>query len=340
MSVVVGVDGGNSKTEVAVCDLEGRVLGVIRGPGCSPAKLGVKESVDVVERLVVQARESVLGPGEHIASMAAFVAGLDLPKDAPHYRQALGARFPGTEVVADNDAMAALLAGTGGTPGAAVVCGAGINAVACTPDGGRVGFLSLGSVTGDWGGGISLGREVLWSAIRDEDGRGAPTALRAAVCRHFGTTSTREVALMVHGGAVAESRLAELVPVLFDADAAGDPTASVLIDRLVHEVATMAHVVLERAGLVECPAPVVLAGSVLTGVNGRLLPGVFAALATECPLASPRTLDVLPAAGAVIAALHTVRRGEGAVARVLRSPAMRAAGVHPAVAGRPSGEGC
>jgi N-acetylglucosamine kinase-like BadF-type ATPase len=318
MSVVIGVDGGNSKTEVAVCDLDGHVLGMVRGPGCSPAKLGVEASIDVVEGLVVQARASVAGAD--VVSIATLLAGLDLPGDAPDYQRALGARFAGTGVVADNDTMAALLAGTGGGPGAAVVCGAGINAVARTPDGGRVGFLSLGQLTGDWGGGIALGREVLWSAIRDEDGRGSPTVLRATVCRHFGTASVRDVALGIHGGAIAESRLAELVPALFDADALGDARARAIIDRLIDEVAVMAHAVLARAGLLGRAVPLVLAGSVLTGVNGRLLPGVFDALATRCPLATPRTLEVLPVAGAVIAALQAARAPDEAARRVLESP--------------------
>src|SRR5690606_28336725 len=113
-----------------------------------------------------------------VRAVAVFAAGLDLPEDAPRYRAVLAERLPyAAPISAENDAFAALLAGTGGRPGIVVICGAGINAMMLTADDQRHGYLSLGQVSGDWGGGLSLGREVLWSAVRAEDGRGHSTGL-------------------------------------------------------------------------------------------------------------------------------------------------------------------
>ena len=54
-------------------------------------------------------------------------------------------------------------------------------ALASTPSAGRrtanVRYPALGPITGDWGGGFGLGLEVLWHAIRAEDGRGPATGL-------------------------------------------------------------------------------------------------------------------------------------------------------------------
>lgn len=42
--VLLGVDAGNSKTHVAVAELDGRVRAVVAGPGASPQLLGVEGS--------------------------------------------------------------------------------------------------------------------------------------------------------------------------------------------------------------------------------------------------------------------------------------------------------
>lgn len=324
--VVVGVDGGNSKTEVAVADTTGRVLTIVRGPGSSPDKLGEIAAAELIERLVAQAVEG-LSDGPRIVALAAMMAGLDLPGDASVFSSLLQQRFAGSRIVADNDTIAVLLAGTGGAPGGAVVCGAGINAVAQDAEGRRVGFLSLGRLTGDWGGGMSLGREVLWSAIRDEDGRGPATMLRAAVLEHFTTDTVTDLALKVYRGEVPEPRLAELVPALLRADLEGDPVAGGIVARLIREISTMAEVILQRSGLRGKSVPLVLAGGVITGSPAEFMGRLTAALDAHCPTARVDVLESKPVAGALVAALQAMPGDENRdpvdLASSLRSAVLR-----------------
>jgi len=302
-AVVVGVDGGNSKTEVAVAGADGTVLSLVRGPGSSPAKLGDESALAVVSATVERALAEA-GRAEEPIAVATLLAGLDLPEDAPAFERVLAARYPRPARVVDNDTVAVLLAGTRGEPGAAVICGAGINAAGMAPSGERLGFLSLGRLSGDWGGGLGLGREVLWHAVRDEDGRGVRTDLTAGVREHFGTASVTDVVLAVHRGQLPEHRLGELVPVLLAADAAGDAVARDLMGRLAREMAGMAQVMLTRCGLGDTPAPVVLAGGVVTRRDSGLADAVARELAVTCPKATTTVLGCRPVAGAVVAALR------------------------------------
>ena len=96
----------------------------------------------------------------------------------------------------------------------AVTCGAGINCVAVAPDGREARFPALGPVTGDWGGGEGLGREALWWAVRDEDGRGPRTMLREAVAAYFGMPTASDVGIGIHYGKIPEDELLGLAPVL------------------------------------------------------------------------------------------------------------------------------
>ena len=61
MSVVLAVDGGNSKTDVALVSGDGEVLGVARGPLSSPHHLGLDGCVAVLEQLLAEAGGDVAG---------------------------------------------------------------------------------------------------------------------------------------------------------------------------------------------------------------------------------------------------------------------------------------
>ena len=107
-----------------------------------------------------------------------------------------------------------------------MVCGAGINCGRVSAVGDVLRFPSVGPISGDWGGGAALGTEALFLAVRAEDGRGRPTALREAIMQHFGTASVVDVTAALHFGEMPRSRIHELVPVLLRVAAAGDGPAS------------------------------------------------------------------------------------------------------------------
>ena len=145
-------------------------------------------------------------PGPQIARhLSACVANADLPEEEAQLGEALSARGAGaisTHVA--NDTFAVLRAGLDGPGphwGVAVTCGAGINCVGVAPDGRTSRFLALGPLTGDWGGGSTLGQEAVWWAIRAEDGRGPQTALREAVRRPLRRwPAMHDVAVGLHNG--------------------------------------------------------------------------------------------------------------------------------------------
>ncbi len=56
-----------------------------------------------------------------------------------------------------NDCIGALWAGASEGWGIALICGQGINAAAIAPDGRTARFDGVGDISGDWGGGTSVG---------------------------------------------------------------------------------------------------------------------------------------------------------------------------------------
>ncbi|MGW4114344.1 N-acetylglucosamine kinase [Actinosynnema sp. NPDC004786] len=314
---VLAVDGGNSKTAMALVDVDGRVLAQVRGPGASAQNVGLARSLEVFDGLVRDlARRAGLAADEPVAAhTAAYLAGADLPREEDDLRAAIEARGWSATTVVGNDTFALLRAGTSDGIGVAVVCGAGINCVAVAPDGRTHRFPALGRISGDWGGGGQVGSEALWLAVRAEDGRGEPTALLDAVRAHYGTATVAEAVERLHLGLV-EFDPHPLCPLLFQVAAGGDAVARSVVDRLVEEVVLLARVSLTRLGLLAEPVDVVLGGGVLTGTGGVVVDAVAARLRESAPAARVRVVDVPPVVGAALLGLDAVGAAAGAEARL------------------------
>ena len=56
MSLWAAIDGGNSKTDVIIGDLDGNILAFVRGPGSNPQTLGVEPAVTLLDNLLSRAR--------------------------------------------------------------------------------------------------------------------------------------------------------------------------------------------------------------------------------------------------------------------------------------------
>ena len=271
--VVLAVDGGNSKTDLALVRADGELLAHVRGPLSSPHHLGLDACIDLLQGLLDEAVEvaRLSRNGARVAEVAElYLAGVDFPAEERQLQDAVEARDWAARTTVGNDTFAVLRAGTARGWGVAVVCGAGINCVGVAPDGRHLRFPALGAITGDWGGGYDVGLGALSAAARSEDGRGPTTSLEQAVPTHFGLQTPLEVAEAIHGGRVAQRRLIELAPVVF-VEAAQDRVAAEIVERLAAEVVALARVAITRLDLGREPVEVLLGGGLLRAGDGRLL---------------------------------------------------------------------
>ena len=303
-NLVLGVDGGGSKTHAAVADLDGRLLSESIGPGCGHGGLGFARAAATIRATVDAALAEAGARAGQIACAGVFVSGLDLPDEVAGLRTELApAGWAAHGLLLDNDVFALLRAGTDSPIGAAVVCGTGINAVA-VGEGGRVGrMLALGRESGDWGGGHGLAEEILWHAARAEDGRGPATALRGILLAWTGRESVREVSIAVNRGQLRVGSWIDVVPQLLAAAAAGDQVAVELVTAQGAEIAACAASVLAEVALLESPVPVVLGGGILAGRDPILLE----ACAAELELRGVRGQMVIPVRPPVAGAVDLAR---------------------------------
>jgi N-acetylglucosamine kinase-like BadF-type ATPase len=307
--LVVAIDGGGSKTDVAVVDLvTGDVVGTSRGAGCSHHQIGIDATVIVIDEAVTAALADAGAVPSDVRHVGCYLTAIDLDSEQAAVHAALS-RLPwaSRSLVVDNDVFALLRAGTDATDAAVVVCGTGINGVAVRADGATARVLALGQISGDWGGASGLAEEVLWYAARAEDGRGEPTALRAALLSWTGRDSVHDVTLAVHTGELSVSSWWDRAAAVVDLANAGDAVAISLVERQGTEIGLLASSLLARLGLAGSAVPVVLGGGIGAAADPLLVAAAERTLAVRAPLAILSVVTAPPVTGAVRLALDSAR---------------------------------
>jgi N-acetylglucosamine kinase-like BadF-type ATPase len=323
----VAIDGGNSKTHVAVGSTDGRLHGFVRGPGSSPHVIGVPGTIALLDSLVRRAvAQASLPAGTVLSRTEVYIAGADLPVEVDLLTKAVGEAGWAPQYRVDNDLFALLRAGTANSDAVAVVCGAGINCVGRAADGRTARFPALGDLSGDWGGGQHLARLALWHAARGEDGRGPVTALTPAVADHFGRSTVEEVATAVHLGELDRDRIDELSPVLFTIAAAGDEIAREVVAQQAREVVALATIAARRLDLLDKPHAVVLGGGVLAARHPLLHNAVVEGILAVAPQARIGIAGDPPVVGAALLALDALAPADPAVEAAVRAAVRAAAG--------------
>lgn len=223
--------------------------------------------------------------------VAAGLTGFD--GDAAAVARALGVR-----VIATNDAVTSYLGALGAVPGAVVVAGTGVMALACGEDGRWARADGYGSLLGDDGGGYWIGRRGLALALRARDGRrGGSEALLARAVARFGardpaagSDAPAGAAGIAAAGRAARAHPAGIVPAIYDAP---DPVAA--IASFAVDVAEAARAGDAAAAAIWAEAADELAQTALAAARAVGVEGPFA-YAGGLFAAGPLLLDPLRAA--------------------------------------------
>ena len=308
--IVVGIDGGNSKVDVALAMPDGTLLAAERGPTVSHQAVGLETGMARLDSIVRSAaiRGGVIewGPFDLVV---ASVAGADYPSDVRQLRDAIQGLGIATEVVVVNDTIGALRAGTSRSWGVGLVCGQGINASAIAPNGRMAGFPAVGDFAGDWGGGGGVGMAGLHAAVRGADGRSPHTSLERSVPAFFGLRRPAAVTHALYVGKIPETRISGLAPLVFAEAKAGDLIARSIVDRLAAELAAWATALIRRLHMTRLEVEVVLAGGVFRTHDHAFYAELERKIRLVAPLATLVHLQWPPVTGAVLLGLDRLAGG-------------------------------
>ncbi len=325
--VVIGIDGGGTKTVAVLADADGRELARSVGAGANLQTVG---AVVVRERIgsLISAILSGATGAVTIRGLAVSLAGVDRPADVPVVTEAiLGAiadveargkstpvasthpdadrdargpvwDLPGGLPIVTNDAVAALAAGASTLDGVVVVAGTGSIAYGVC-NGVRARAGGWGSILGDEGSGFGLGIGALRAVCRAHDGRAPATSLTGAVLAHVGASTPPDLIGIVSAQTWGVAETAAVAPVVVREAGAGDEVAGGLVDEAVAELVASARAVIDALPFERSrDLPIVLAGG-LWPASARLRDGFASRLSEHVPNARPSVSSHEPVEGAV-----------------------------------------
>lgn len=298
--IVIGVDGGGTRTRVIVSDSEGNELATAEGSGSAVLPGQAERSADVIASAVCEALESANLGDQRARIIYVGVAGVGRTEEKRALQHELERRNLAEEVVVEADALIALSDAFGSGPGIMLIAGTGSVAFGRSPNGAFARAGGWGLAIGDEGSGAWIGRRALGIVAAAHDNREPATALTGAILT---ATQVNDVEDLVAWAIAARpSDLAALAPAVFT-EAANDDTraaslVSLAVEELVLHVRALARTLFvdERAEI-----PVALSGGLLQK-GSFLRKKLETRLKSVVPGSVVHSAAVNPARGAVKAA--------------------------------------
>ena len=300
--IVIGVDGGGTKTRVIVADEMGNQLAEVVGPGSAVRPGEAEHSADVIAAALADALAACEMTHVVPKVLCVGVAGAAREPERQAIWQALAGRDIAEEVVIHPDYSIALDDAFGDGPGVLLISGTGSAAFGRSPSGSTARCGGWGPVCGDEGSGAWIGRRALSVVTASADGREPETALVGAVLTAAQVNEPQE--LIAWAASATPALFASLAPVVSSVADAGDLRAnailSLAVEELVLHVRTLARSLFgdERAA-----TPVAFTGGMLTR-GTTLRKRLEQRLRSAVPGAQLQAGEVNPARGAMRGALR------------------------------------
>lgn len=302
---VLGIDAGGTKTVALLADGDGNIVGEGRA---GAANLQTEGELEVEKTLHAVIDRATDGRHPSLAAVCLGMAGVDREDDARIIRDVMRRLGFRSNALIVNDALIALVAGAGPSPGVVVVSGTGSIAYGVNQHGVAARAGGWGPTLGDEGSGYWVGRRALAAVMRDVDCRGPRTALTSLVLRHFNLPKPELLVAEIYHQPQGRRAIAALGSVVDFARAEGDPVAIDIMTHAADELALAAASVIARLEMRGEQFPVLLSGGMLkesAWLGGELR----RRMAEVAPRSTVRVLTEEPATGAVRLAIAQARGG-------------------------------
>ncbi len=307
--LVIGIDGGGTKTVALLARLESPDTETILGRGEAGSSnvrgTDAASALQALDHAVHKAFAAAGLPRQKVSAACLGLAGAGRDEE----RQVIHAwaRRIGLadKVEVTTDAAILLAAGTPEGWGLVIVAGTGSIAFGKTKDGRTARAGGWGPLLGDEGSAYRIVVDALRAAARWADGIGQKTSLLPTFLDGMGLARPEALIGAVHGS-VDRRGIAALAPLVFKCADNGDATAQALIRQHSGELAECAAAVVKELQLENSYLPLALAGGLLLASDGYR-DNVLKWLQQWGLSPKPLTLVETPARGAIKLARSVIR---------------------------------
>ena len=267
--VLMGIDGGGTKTEFILFEEGGKLLKRLTLGGTNPNQRGLSHSLSVLETGIAQ----LLEPGMELGALFVGCAGFLSGGYGEKIRQTLQKQYPDCKIACSSDIMNIIACSSNTRNCIAAICGTG--AVTYANVNRHLHRLGgAGYLLDTQGSGFDIGRDVLLAVLREQDGIGEKTLLTPLAEKQLGSTVWDAVGEIYQKG---NAFVASFAPLAFSAYEKGDRLAGKILRKHARYQADLIRAAAEKY---DCGRNVVLSG------------GIF----TACPVLVEMVKESLPAA--------------------------------------------
>ncbi|MDO4740504.1 MAG: BadF/BadG/BcrA/BcrD ATPase family protein [Eubacteriales bacterium] len=273
--LLLGIDGGGTKTEFVLFDRRGQAVRRLVLGGSNPNSVGMEQTLRVLTEGIRQMTDA----SGALAGVHAGVAGCSNPNHQQTIRAAMGERFAQLPFSISSDTMNVFYSAPGVQADIAAICGTGSVVFART----QSGFTRIGGwgYAFDCGGsGYDIGRDAVRAVFAAYDGIGPQTALCALLEEAVGGNLWENVHRLY---AAPPEKIAGFAPKVLAAWEAGDEVAREILQRNMERLAFLIN---SAAQLVPGARNLILSGGLTARVDmlGTFLyPKLLPALQTIIP---------------------------------------------------------
>jgi N-acetylglucosamine kinase-like BadF-type ATPase len=257
-----GIDGGGTRSRLALTDGEGRVLVRAEGGATNIYSVSREEVFGNLKSLLGRALESGgIEKGELLAGCLGS-AGLGREGEQKIYREFFDTLLgPRSQVKLCTDGEILLCGGLEGLEGYCLIAGTGSVALGRSEGGRMVRAGGFGYLLGDEGAAAWIGKTAIARSLRGLEGRDLPGAMITAILEKTGLKKGEDLIQYVHHDA-GKAQIAALAPVVTEAARAGDPLARDILRGGADELVLLVKSVLDQSPWIEKQI-LVLAGGVI-----------------------------------------------------------------------------
>lgn len=276
-ALVLGVDGGGSKTEVLLAELtqssdpekQVNILARALSGSSNLRSAGKQQGLANLDQVISEALTSANVTADKLDSVVLGLAGSAYPDVQDDIADWCAAKGIGGVYQLISDVVPVLYAGNASGRGIALIAGTGSIAMGRDAQGRSLSRGGWGHWFGDKGSGFDLGRRALNAVAEAVDGIGPDTQLVERVQQHMQVSEPREILLKMarpdESGQVSEKfQIAKLAPVVLAAAEAGDMLAKEIVNAGASDLCRLIASIVSTLFVAE-NYPLALAGGLLSG---------------------------------------------------------------------------
>jgi N-acetylglucosamine kinase-like BadF-type ATPase len=260
--MIIGLDGGGTKTLGIMINEKGDILAQATGDSSNIQAIGAERLGESLSALVSDLAAAAGCKVDDIDHLYAGLAGAGRPADRETIGNLVQTKGLAKRHTIDTDASAALAGAFGGGPGIIVISGTGSICFGKDEAGTLYRCGGWGFKLGDEGSGFYIGQQALIAALKDLDGRGPKTVLRAIYEKRYELSSIDLIISQIYSDKIDRTEIASNAPAVFEAAANGDIAAQQIIESAGREIGKLVAAAAKRMGRDGREVAVALIGSI------------------------------------------------------------------------------